>query len=85
MPQVFFLTGSSRGLGRQVAEAALAAGHYLVATARNPASLADLVDRYGGQILPVALDVTDSEAAPTWRGTSSLIVAAPPTARFVWV
>src|SRR6185437_11887911 len=34
MPQVFFLTGSSRGLGRQIAEAALAAGHYLVATAR---------------------------------------------------
>ncbi len=61
--QVFFLTGSSRGLGRQVAEAVLAAGHSLVATARNPASLADLADRYGDQILPVALDVTDPEAA----------------------
>jgi NAD(P)-dependent dehydrogenase (short-subunit alcohol dehydrogenase family) len=33
MPQVFFLTGSSRGLGRQIAEATLAAGHQLVATA----------------------------------------------------
>ena len=63
MPQVFFLTGSSRGLGRQVAEAALAAGHYLVATARNPASLADLADRYGGRVLPVDLDVTDPAAA----------------------
>ena len=63
MPQVFFLTGSSRGLGRQVAEAVLAAGHQLVATARDPASLADLVDRYGGQVLPVALDVTDQAAA----------------------
>src|SRR6201999_3279603 len=63
MPQVFFLTGSSRGLGRQIAEAALAAGHQLVATARDPASLADLADRYGGQVLPVALDVTDPEAA----------------------
>jgi NAD(P)-dependent dehydrogenase (short-subunit alcohol dehydrogenase family) len=63
MPQVFFLTGSSRGLGRQVAEAVLAAGHYLVATARDPSSLADLADRYGGQVLPVALDVTDPEAA----------------------
>jgi len=63
MPQVFFLTGSSRGLGRQIAEAALAAGHYLVATARDPASLADLADRYGSQVLPVALDVTDPEAA----------------------
>ena len=63
MPQVFFLTGSSRGLGRQVAEAALAAGHHLVATARDPASLADLADRHGGQVLLVALDVTDPEAA----------------------
>ena len=63
MPQVFFLTGSSRGLGRQIAEATLAAGHSLVATARDPASLADLADRYGSQVLPVALDVTDPAAA----------------------
>ena len=63
MSQVFFLTGSSRGLGRQVAESVLAAGHSLVATARNPASLADLTDRYGRQVLPVALDVTDPVAA----------------------
>jgi NAD(P)-dependent dehydrogenase (short-subunit alcohol dehydrogenase family) len=63
MPQVFFLTGSSRGLGRQIAEAVLAAGHLLVATARQPGQLADLADRYGRQMLPVALDVTDAEAA----------------------
>src|SRR3954453_8916504 len=63
MSQVFFLTGSSRGLGRHIAEAVLAAGHQLVATARQPASLADLADRYGRQILPVALDVTSPEAA----------------------
>jgi NAD(P)-dependent dehydrogenase (short-subunit alcohol dehydrogenase family) len=63
MSQVFFLTGSSRGLGRQIAEATLAAGHRLVATARQPDSLADLVDRYGAWILPVALDVTDPGAA----------------------
>jgi NADP-dependent 3-hydroxy acid dehydrogenase YdfG len=56
MPQqVFFLTRSSRGLGRQIAEAVLAAGHQLVATARQPDSLADLADRYGSQILPVSL------------------------------
>src|ERR1700743_1892618 len=65
MPQVFFLTGSSRGLGRQIAEAALAAGHQLVATARRPDALADLSGRYGSQILPVALDVTDPDAAVT--------------------
>jgi NAD(P)-dependent dehydrogenase (short-subunit alcohol dehydrogenase family) len=63
MSQVFFLTGSSRGLGRQVAEAVLAAGHRLVATARQPGSLSDLAERYGDQILPVALDVTDPAAA----------------------
>jgi NAD(P)-dependent dehydrogenase (short-subunit alcohol dehydrogenase family) len=62
-PQVFLLTGSSRGLGRKIAEAVLAAGHQLVATARNPASLAGLAERYGDQVLPVALDVTDPEAA----------------------
>jgi NAD(P)-dependent dehydrogenase (short-subunit alcohol dehydrogenase family) len=62
-PQVFFLTGSSRGLGRQIAEAVLAAGHQLVATARDPGSVADLADRYGRQVLPVALDVTDPDAA----------------------
>jgi NAD(P)-dependent dehydrogenase (short-subunit alcohol dehydrogenase family) len=63
MSQVFLLTGSSRGLGRQIAEAALAAGHQLVATARNTGSLADLAERHGDRILPVALDVTDPAAA----------------------
>jgi NAD(P)-dependent dehydrogenase (short-subunit alcohol dehydrogenase family) len=63
MSQVFFLTGSSRGLGRKIAEAVLAAGHQLVATARQPGSLSDLAERYGDQILPVALDVTDPAAA----------------------
>jgi NAD(P)-dependent dehydrogenase (short-subunit alcohol dehydrogenase family) len=63
VPKVFLLTGSTRGLGRQIAEAALAAGHPLVATARRPEHLADLVERYGDQVLPVALDVTDPAAA----------------------
>ena len=63
MSQVFFLTGSSRGLGRKIAEAVLAAGHQLVATARQPGSLSDLAERYGDRILPVALDVTDPAAA----------------------
>jgi NAD(P)-dependent dehydrogenase (short-subunit alcohol dehydrogenase family) len=63
MTQIFFLTGSTRGLGRKIAEAVLEAGHSLVATARQPASLADLAERYGERILPVALDVTDVAAA----------------------
>lgn len=63
MSQVFFLTGSGRGLGRSISGAVLSAGHSLVATARNPDSLADLVSRYGDQIHSVALDVTDPDAA----------------------
>jgi NAD(P)-dependent dehydrogenase (short-subunit alcohol dehydrogenase family) len=63
MSKVFLLTGSTRGLGRQIAEAVLADGHRLVATARRPETLADLAERYGRQILPTALDVTDAVAA----------------------
>jgi NAD(P)-dependent dehydrogenase (short-subunit alcohol dehydrogenase family) len=62
-PTVFFLTGSSRGLGRAIAEAVLDAGHQLVATARNPESLEDLVAAHPDQVLPLALDVTDAAAA----------------------
>ncbi len=61
--KVWLITGSSRGLGRALAEAVLAAGHNLVATARNPAQLADLARRYGEQVHAVALDVTDQRAA----------------------
>jgi NAD(P)-dependent dehydrogenase (short-subunit alcohol dehydrogenase family) len=65
MSSVFFLTGSSRGLGRAIAEAVLAGGHQLVATARDPRSLDDLVATHGERILALALDVTDSDAAQT--------------------
>jgi NAD(P)-dependent dehydrogenase (short-subunit alcohol dehydrogenase family) len=63
MAQVWLITGSSRGLGRALADAVLAAGHALVATARNPAQLADLVERHGERVRAVALDVTDPRAA----------------------
>jgi NAD(P)-dependent dehydrogenase (short-subunit alcohol dehydrogenase family) len=63
MEKVWLITGSSRGLGRALAEAVLAAGDKLVATARTPAQLADLVDRYGDQIRTVALDVTEEREA----------------------
>jgi NAD(P)-dependent dehydrogenase (short-subunit alcohol dehydrogenase family) len=63
MPKVFFLTGSSRGLGRAVAEAVLQSGHQLIATARDPRSLEDLIAAHGDQIFPVALDVTSPDAA----------------------
>src|SRR5438874_12599917 len=60
---VWLVTGSGSGLGRNIAEAVLAAGHRLVATARDPRRLEDLVNKYGDQIRTVALDVTDEKAA----------------------
>ncbi|MBE1162452.1 oxidoreductase [Dyella acidiphila] len=63
MSKIWLITGSARGLGRHLAEAVLAAGHRLVATARQPEKLQDLVDRYGDRIRAVALDVTDAKAA----------------------
>jgi NAD(P)-dependent dehydrogenase (short-subunit alcohol dehydrogenase family) len=62
-PKVFLLTGASRGLGRAIAEAVPAAGHRLVATARDPRSLDDLVARHPEQVRAIALDVTDPDAA----------------------
>ncbi|HWZ88263.1 MAG TPA: SDR family NAD(P)-dependent oxidoreductase, partial [Polyangiaceae bacterium] len=61
--KVWLITGSSRGIGRALAEAVLTAGHRLVATARNPKQLSDLVDTYGVRVRAVALDVTDERAA----------------------
>ena len=63
MSKVFLVTGSSRGLGRSIAEAVLAAGHQLVGTARDPRQLDDLAQKYGDQVRAVALDVTDPAAA----------------------
>ena len=62
-PQVWLITGSTRGLGRALAEAVLQAGHNLIATARNPEHLADLAAQYRDQVRTVALDVTSEQAA----------------------
>ncbi|MCL4638485.1 MULTISPECIES: SDR family NAD(P)-dependent oxidoreductase [Olivibacter] len=56
--KVWFITGTSRGFGRVWAEAALARGDKVAATARKLESIADLKDKYGEQVLTVALDVT---------------------------
>jgi NAD(P)-dependent dehydrogenase (short-subunit alcohol dehydrogenase family) len=61
--QIWFITGSSRGFGRALATAALEAGDSVVATARRPEQLAELVKQYGDRVFPVALDVTDPAAA----------------------
>ena len=60
--KVWFITGTSRGFGREWAIAALERGDKVAATARNTATLADLVDKYGDAILPIQLDVTDRDA-----------------------
>jgi NAD(P)-dependent dehydrogenase (short-subunit alcohol dehydrogenase family) len=61
-PKVWLITGSSRGLGRSLTEVVLKKGDYVIATARNPQSLNDLVQQYGEQIHPLALDVSDEQA-----------------------
>lgn len=63
MSKRWLITGSSRGLGRAMANAVLEAGHYLVATARDATDLQDLVDRHGERVRAVSLDVTDPVAA----------------------
>jgi NAD(P)-dependent dehydrogenase (short-subunit alcohol dehydrogenase family) len=60
--KTWFITGTSRGFGRAWTQAALERGDQVAATARNLDSLTDLVELYGNQILPLALDVTDRAA-----------------------
>ncbi|HDV6325020.1 TPA: SDR family NAD(P)-dependent oxidoreductase [Burkholderia cenocepacia] len=61
--KVWFITGASRGFGRIWAEAALARGDRVAATARQPGGLNELVERYGESVLPLAFDVTDPAQA----------------------
>ena len=63
MSKVWLVTGSASGLGRNIAEAVLASGDRLVATARDPRRLAELVEQYGDQVRTAPLDVADEEAA----------------------
>jgi NAD(P)-dependent dehydrogenase (short-subunit alcohol dehydrogenase family) len=60
MQKTWFITGASRGFGRIWAEAALKRGDRVTATARKLADVADLEERFGDKVLPLALDVTDS-------------------------
>jgi NAD(P)-dependent dehydrogenase (short-subunit alcohol dehydrogenase family) len=59
--RVWFITGSSSGFGKAIAEEALARGERVVATARRPGTVADLVEAGGERVLPVALDVLDAD------------------------
>ncbi|MEU6494367.1 SDR family NAD(P)-dependent oxidoreductase [Streptomyces sp. NPDC046984] len=60
--KVWFITGTSRGFGREWAEAALERGDKVAATARTIESLKALTDSYGDRVLALQLDVTDKAA-----------------------
>src|ERR1700684_4206447 len=63
MAKIWLITGSGNGLGRDIAEAALAAGDSVVAGARRPEELGLLVAQYGARVKPVTLEVRDEAAA----------------------
>ena len=62
MSKVWFITGTSRGFGREWAEAALERGDQVAATARDVASLQPLVEQYGDRVEAISLDVRDRSA-----------------------
>jgi NAD(P)-dependent dehydrogenase (short-subunit alcohol dehydrogenase family) len=63
MTKTWLITGSSRGFGRELAKAVLGSGDRVVATARRPEQLDDLVRQYGDLVRTAPLDVTDPVAA----------------------
>ena len=63
MARTWLITGCSRGLGRALAEAVLATGDELAATARDPRTLADLMAVGGDRVIALPLDVADEAAA----------------------
>jgi NAD(P)-dependent dehydrogenase (short-subunit alcohol dehydrogenase family) len=69
MSQVWLITGSSRGLGRAFAEAVLASGFQVAATARNTEDLAELKDKYG-------------DLGPAVRASADMTVGIGPRKRF---
>jgi len=62
MGKVWFVTGAGRGLGIDIAQRALAAGHFVVATGRNPDAVLKAIGAHAN-LLTVALDITDPQAA----------------------
>jgi NAD(P)-dependent dehydrogenase (short-subunit alcohol dehydrogenase family) len=62
VPKVWFITGASKGFGHEWSIAALERGDSVAATARDVATLDDLVEAHGDRVLPLTLDVTDRAA-----------------------
>ena len=68
--KVWFITGTSAGIGRELAEAALEKGYRVAATARQPEVLRDLAEKYPDTVLTLKLDVTNkNEIAEALRQT----------------
>ena len=61
--RTWFITGTSRGFGREWASAALQRGDRVAGTARDVSTLDDLAREHADALLPIELDVTDREAA----------------------
>ena len=62
MARTWFITGASRGFGKEWSIAALERGDNVAATARDTSTLDDLVQQFGDRVLPIQLDVDDREA-----------------------
>ncbi len=65
MTKVWFITGSSKGLGKSLALEALTNGDNVVATARNVSQLNDLVEQFPNQVLALPLDVSNKAQIDT--------------------
>ncbi|MFJ6852685.1 SDR family oxidoreductase [Streptomyces sp. NPDC091271] len=63
MRKVVFVTGAGRGLGTDIARRALAAGHRVVATARDPQKVLDALGGEREDLLALSLDITSADAA----------------------
>jgi NAD(P)-dependent dehydrogenase (short-subunit alcohol dehydrogenase family) len=63
MAKVWLVTGARSGLGRAIVTAALDRGDQVAAAARRVEDVADLTERFGDRVLPLAFDVTDRAAA----------------------
>ncbi len=61
--KVCLITGAGRGMGADIVRSALAAGHAVVATGRNPERVSEALGAHE-DLLVVALDVTDPSSAP---------------------
>ena len=74
--QTWFITGAGRGMGVDIAKAALAAGHAVVATGRDPEKVAAAIGEHD-DLLTVKLDITDpADARPPCRPRSSASAAS---------